>query len=113
MAEVRRSAFSMRTATLRSSPSSWEGHRALELGHAVVHRQELVVGFGALVVPRLVDEEPNPARERVVIGHDHTALAGGDVLALLQAEDGDVAEGADLLAAVAGSKGLRTVLDQG
>ena len=79
-------------------------HRALQLAHAVVERQEVVVGLRVAVAPGLVDEQEHPAGERGVVGDDHAALAGGDVLALLEAEAADGAERADLAAAVLGQK---------
>ncbi len=79
-------------------------HRALQLGHAVVERQEVVVGLRVAVAPGLVDEQERAARELRVVGHDDAALAGGDVLALLQAEAADGAERADWLAVDAGKR---------
>ena len=76
-----------------------DGHRALQLGHAVVEREEVVVGLGVAVAPRLVDEQAHPAGQRRVVGDDDAALAGRDVLALLQAEAADGADGADRRAA--------------
>ena len=70
-------------------------HRARELGHAVVEGEEVVVRFRIAVAPRLVDEELHAAREPGSDDDHHAALAGGDVLALLQAEAADRAERAD------------------
>ena len=85
--------------------------RALQLGQPVVEGEEVVIRIGIAVAPRLVDEQPHAPGELGIVGDDDAALAGGDVLALLQAEAADGAEGADHLAVFAGEVGLRAVLD--
>ena len=85
-----------RCATAAARPSSWALATADgELGGAQVQREELVVGIGLAVRPALVHEDPRPARDRVVVGDDESALTGREVLALLGREAGDRPERAD------------------
>ena len=96
---------------LRELAELRQRHGALQLRHPAVERDEVVIGLLVAVAPGLVDEEPHPARQRVIVGDDHAALAGRDVLALLEAEAADRAERAEGLAGVAGTVGLGAILD--
>ena len=85
--------------------------RALQFAHAVVEGREIVVGLGVAVSPGFVDEQEAAASERVVVGDDQAAFAGGHVLALLRAKAADGTEGADVLAVRFGVEGLGAVFD--
>ena len=89
------------------------GDRTLQFGHPVVQRGEVVVGSRIAVAPGLVDEQEQAARELVVVGADDAAFPGGDVLALLQREGRDAAEGAHLARSPGGAERLGRVLDHG
>jgi hypothetical protein len=70
-----------------------------------------VVRVGVAVPPGLVDEQPDPPGERVVVGHDESALAGRDVLALLEAEAADRPQRAHEPSGALGEERLGAVLD--
>ena len=86
---------------------------ALKLAHPRVQRREVVIRVLVAVTPSLVDEETHAAPELGIVGDDHAAFTGGDVLALLQAEAADGAERADGAAIIGGAIGLRAVFDNG
>ena len=62
----------------------------------------------AAPVAEAVDED----LEGWLVGEDGTALAHGDVVGGVEADGGDVAEGADLLALEGGSEGVAAVFDE-
>ena len=63
-----------------------------------------MIGLRVAVAPGLVDEQDMRRASASSSVDDDAALAGGDVLALLQAEAADGAEGADRLAVVGGAR---------
>jgi len=88
-----------------------QGNGALQFAHAVVQGDEFVIGIGLTVRPCFVDEERDSAREGRVIGHDDTALARRDVLALLQAKAADGTDRAGVTSVVLREQRLRGVFD--
>ena len=63
-------------------------------------------------VGTLVAEALEQRAEVFVAGGDYAAIAGGDLLGLLEREASDVADGADGLVAIAGTPGLSAIFDQ-
>src|ERR1019366_4849854 len=61
--------------------------------------------------PTDVSVRPQQLVELVVVGHHDPALAGGDRLRRLEAEDTDIADGSDGSAAPRGPMRLGSVLD--
>ena len=88
-----------------------DGDRARQFVHPVVEREEVMVRRLVAVTPGLVDEQEHPPGEVRIVRRHQPALAGGDVLALLQAEAANVAPHADLAAADLGAKRLGAVFD--
>jgi len=87
-----------------------------QLGHPEVHAQERATADldaeSERAVPLVVHGEAAPI-EILVVGDDHPAVATGDRLELVEAEDPDLADAAHAAATVAGPEGLGAVLDQG
>jgi hypothetical protein len=86
----------------------------LQLGHAVVIREERGVALGnsRLAVVALVGSEAQTGSQPLIAGNHDAAVATGDVLELVQAEAADVAECANRFTHVSAAERLRTVLDQ-
>src|SRR5690606_19174967 len=83
-------------------------HRGGEVGEAVVARRHGEDAGRGLAV---VAERAELGRERVVVGEAGAALAGGDDLARVEAEAGDVAEAAARHELAAAPEGAGRVLD--
>ena len=63
------------------------------------------------VAPCLIDVQEHAASEFIVIGNHNSTFAGGNVLALLQAEAADGSERSDILIVVTGHECLSCVFD--
>ena len=92
----------------------------LHVGHVVlVAGLERLVGHEparGIALPRVLVEAVQPERAQPlddgrVVGREHPALAGGEVLGGVEAEGREAADRADLAAAVPGLRRVRGVLD--
>ena len=77
-----------------------EAERGADVRQAVVEA-DLVVVVGEPGQPRLGREVAGAPGERLVVGHEHPAAAGGDELVAVEAEAADPPDRADLAAGVA------------
>src|SRR5205823_11701543 len=77
-----------------------QSHGARQFAHAAANAPELIAFVGGIepagIVARItqVMDREAPLVEVLVVADDHAPFAAGDVLVELEAEDGDVAEGA-------------------
>jgi hypothetical protein len=81
------------------------------LEHVVVRHAAAAEAIPGVLADAVEAQDAQPVGERGVVAHDHAALAGGDVLDRMEAEDGRVAARADLDAPVDGAQRVRRVLD--
>jgi hypothetical protein len=100
------------------SPQLYEAERACDFRHAEVVADERHAGLGAAStavlrheLSTLIVESCGALVEVGAIGGDEAALAGGDVLRLLEGECTDVADRADGLAAVRDTDGLGRIFE--
>src|SRR5262249_35951054 len=87
------------------------GDRALELIHSVVQGKKIVIGMGIAISPGLVNEQEHPAGKGVIRSRHKAALAGRNVLALLQAETSNRSDSPNEPPLVPRQKRLGTILD--
>ena len=83
----------------------------LEIGHAVVESQEVVIGVGVAVAPGLVAEKHHPPCVARIRRDDHATFARGHVLTLLEAERSDRSDRPHETLVLGGEIRLRAVLD--
>ncbi len=86
---------------------------AVDVAETVIVAEAFVAEPGAGFAPALIAEGDADIGQMSIVGENHTALAGRDLLIGVECKDGHFAEGSCLSAVQFGAEGLAAVLDDG